>query len=149
MSHCRAAGGRPTGVLWADSGEAEAFKPEDLGLMRLLADLAALAVEQVIEAARQGDATSLAALQEVGKYLGIGIANLMNIFNPQMVVLGGALNSASDILLPIVERVVAANAMGLVSEDVKIIASAHGTEACVMGAVALVLDDILREPTFA
>jgi glucokinase-like ROK family protein len=108
-----------------------------------------ITVDQVVEAARQGDATSLAALQEVGKYLGIGIANLTNIFNPQMVVLGGTLNSASDILLPIVEEVVAANALGIVSEDVKIIPSAHGTEACVMGAVALVLDDILREPTFA
>jgi glucokinase-like ROK family protein len=111
--------------------------------------LNAITYDQVTEAARQGDATSLAALQEVGKYLGIGIANLTNIFNPQMVVLGGALNSASDILLPIVERVVSASAMGIIGEDVKIIPSAHGTEACVMGAVALVLDDILREPTFA
>ena len=104
--------------------------------------------EQVTEAARQGDAVSLAALQGVGTYLGIGIANLINIFNPQMVVLGGALNLAGGILLPIVERAVAANALGIVNEDVKIIPSAHGTEACVMGAVALVLDDILREPTF-
>ncbi len=66
-----------------------------------------------------------------------------------MMVLGGALNLASGTLQPIVERVVAANALGIVQEDVKIIPSAHGPEACVMGAVALVLDDILREPTFA
>ena len=105
--------------------------------------------EQVVAAGRQGDEISLAALGEVGNYLGIGIANLINIFNPQMVVLGGALSLASEILLPIVERVVAANALGIVNEDVKIIPSAHGTEACVMGAVALVLDDILREPAFA
>ena len=105
--------------------------------------------DQVTETARQGDAIALTALQEVGNYLGIGIANLMNIFNPQMVVLGGALNSASDILLPIVEQVVAATALRVISEDARIIPSAHGTEACVMGAVALVLDDILREPTFA
>ncbi len=105
--------------------------------------------DQVTEAARQGEAIALAALQEVGNYLGIGIANLMNIFNPQMVVLGGALNSASDILLPIVEQVVAATALKVISEDVRIIPSAHGTEACVMGAVALVLDDILRESAFA
>jgi hypothetical protein len=52
-------------------------------------------------------------------------------------------------LLPIVERVVAANALGIVSEGVKIIPSAHGPEACVIGAVALMLDDILREPAFA
>jgi glucokinase-like ROK family protein len=113
------------------------------------ADLENISFDQVTEAARQGDATSLAALREVGNYLGIGIANLINIFNPQMVVLGGALNSASDILLPIVERVVVGNALGIICEDMKIIPSAHGTEACVMGAVALVLDDILREPALA
>jgi glucokinase-like ROK family protein len=105
----------------------------------------AITFAQVAEAARQGDAVALAALQDVGKYLGIGIANLMNIFNPQMVVLGGALIAAIDILLPIVERIVAHYALGLVYEDATITPSAHGTEACAMGAVALVLDDILRE----
>ena len=39
-------------------------------------------------------------------------------------------------------------ALGIVNEDVKIIPSAHETKACEMGAVAMVLDDILREPAF-
>jgi glucokinase-like ROK family protein len=107
--------------------------------------LVQITVDQVIEAARQGDPTALAALQEVGKYLGIGIVNLMNIFNPELVVLGGSLNLANEILLPIVGQMISTRALGIVSEDVKIIPSAHGAEACAMGAVALVLNDTLRE----
>jgi glucokinase-like ROK family protein len=104
--------------------------------------------EAVANAALQGDPAALTAMREVGSSLGFGIANLVNIFNPQMVVLGGELNYASDILLPVVEKVVVSNAMTLPGQDVKIAASAHGRDACVMGAATLVLDDILREPEF-
>jgi glucokinase-like ROK family protein len=112
-------------------------------------DLANVTFQDVADAAKQGDAAALEAMQEVGASLGLGIANLVNIFNPQMVVLGGALAYASEILLPVIEKAVAANAMGIPSEDLKIAASAHGPDACVMGAATLVLDNILREPNFA
>jgi predicted NBD/HSP70 family sugar kinase len=65
-----------------------------------------------------------------------------------MVILGGELNYGSEILLPVVKKVVAANALSLNSQDLKVAASAHGKDACVMGAAALVLDDILHEPNF-
>lgn len=112
-------------------------------------DLENVTFKGVATAALQGDAAALAAMQEVGKNLGLGIANLVNIFNPQMVVLGGELNFASEILLPVIQKVVAENAMEMTGEDVKITASVHGTDACVVGAATLVLDDILHEPEFA
>jgi glucokinase-like ROK family protein len=103
----------------------------------------------VADAAAQGDPAALAAMQKVGASLGLGIANLVNIFNPQMVVLGGSLAYASETLLPVIQKVVAANAMSIPSEDLKIAASAHGPDACVMGAATLVLDNIFREPNFS
>ena len=112
-------------------------------------DLDHITFENVANAALQGDPAALAAMRQVGADLGFGIANLVKIFNPQMVVLGGELNYCSQILLPEVEKVVASNSMSLACEDVKITASAHGLDACVMGAAALVLDDILREPDFS
>jgi glucokinase-like ROK family protein len=112
-------------------------------------DLEKITFEMVANGALQGDAAAVIALREVGEHLGFGIANLVNIFNPQMVVLGGELNYASEILLPVVKKVVLANAMSLESAEVQIVASAHGRDACVMGAAALVLDDILHEPNFA
>ncbi len=109
-------------------------------------DMRNITFEGVANAALEGDPAALKAMREVASNLGFGIANLVNIFNPQMVVLGGELNYASQILLPVIEKVVAENAMSLPREDLKIVPSAHGTDACVIGAATLVLDDILREP---
>jgi glucokinase-like ROK family protein len=109
-------------------------------------DLELITFESVIQAARQSDPVAVQALQEVGEHLGIGVANLVNVFNPELIVLGGALNLASSILLPIVERVMCENALPPPCENVRVAPSAHGIDACLMGAVALVLEDILREP---
>jgi len=112
-------------------------------------DLSKITFEGIVDSAMSGDPVALTALQEVGRNLGIGIANLVNIFNPELIVFGGVLNLASSILLPILEDVVCDNSLQLSCQGLRIAASAHGIDACVMGAIALVLDDILREPTFA
>jgi len=112
-------------------------------------DLERISFESVVQAADQNDAVALRALQDVGVNLGVGVANLVNIFNPELIVLGGALNQASAILLPIVERLICENALKPACENVRVLASAHGIDACLMGAVALVLEDILREPISA
>ena len=112
-------------------------------------DLERLSFESVVQAASQDDPVALSALQEVGERLGIGVANLVNIFNPELIVLGGGLNRASAIVLPIVERLIRTNALAPASENVRVAASAHGIDACLMGAIALVLDDVLREPISA
>jgi glucokinase-like ROK family protein len=111
-------------------------------------DLSRVDVEIVVQAAEAGDTVARHSLEEVGVQLGIGIANLVNVFNPQLVVLGGALNRASRFLLPVIEETVRKHALAQPEEIVTVAASAHGADACVMGAAALVLDDILREPMF-
>lgn len=112
-------------------------------------DLSLLTINDVVQAAAYKDNVALNALSEVAGYLGIGMANLLNVFNPQLIVLGGALNLASPFLLPVIEQVVQENALKPACDNVRIAASAHGTDACLMGAIALVLDDILREPSLA
>jgi predicted NBD/HSP70 family sugar kinase len=109
-------------------------------------NLAAITFENVVQAAEMNDPVALAALQAVGEQLGVGVSNLVNIFNPEMIVLGGALNMASRYLLPVVAESLSYNSLRPASEIVHVFASAHGQDACVMGAAALVLDDILREP---
>jgi glucokinase-like ROK family protein len=111
-------------------------------------DLQNIVFDDVLKAAQMGDQTAIDALEKVGFYLGIGIANLVNLFNVEVIVLGGALNNASPFLIEDIERVVSANTLAPGREHLRIIPSAHGTDACVMGAIALVLDDILREPAF-
>ena len=109
-------------------------------------DLSRIDVDVVVQAAQAGDPIAQTALEEVGVQLGIGISNLVNTFNPEMVVLGGALSLASPFLLPLIEETVREHALEQPREIVEVAASAHGADACVMGAVALVLDEILREP---
>jgi glucokinase-like ROK family protein len=105
--------------------------------------------DDVISAAQTGDQTSIDALSKVAFYLGIGIANLVNLFDVDVIVLGGALCNASPFILKDIERVVRTNTLVADRKELKIIPSAHGSDACVMGAIALVLDDILCEPAFS
>ncbi len=111
-------------------------------------DINNIGFETITNAASEGDNAAIIAMQEVGEKLGFGIANLVNVFNPDMVILGGELNYASELLLPVVRKVVNSNSLKLESQGLKIVPSAHGQDACVMGAIALVLDDILHEPNF-
>lgn len=111
-------------------------------------DIKKINIDDVIKAAKDRDQISLDALSQVSFYLGIGIANLVNLFNVEVIVLGGALNKASSLILKDIERIVFENTLSPVREHLRIIPSAHGTDACIMGTIALVLDDILRDPAF-
>ncbi|KAA3655828.1 MAG: ROK family transcriptional regulator [Chloroflexi bacterium] len=122
------------------------------GADSLLTDMAqgnveTITFDQIVEAAHQGDAVAESALQKVAVSLGIGIANLVNVFNPEMIVLGGRLRLAGELITPTIAQTVQQNSLQHPLDNVKFANSAHGAEACVMGAIALVMDNVLREPT--
>jgi predicted NBD/HSP70 family sugar kinase len=100
----------------------------------------------IVRAAREGDAVARQALGETGKYLGIGLANLINALNPEMVVFGGTLSLAQEFLLPVIQQTISERALKWPARSTQIVVAAHGSDACVMGAVALVYDQILRQP---
>lgn len=104
-----------------------------------------LTFNQVVDCALQGEQLCRSALEEVGKNLGTGIADLANIFNPEMVVIGGAFSYGQEILLPVIEETLSSETLPAVKKDLRVIFSEHGADACVLGAIAVVLDDILRE----
>ena len=108
-------------------------------------DLNSLTFEQVVCFANEGDPICRQALEEVGVHLGEGIADLANIFNPELIVIGGALSTAREILLPVIDKIVFSDALSASTDYMRIGFSEHGADACVFGAVAIVLDDILRE----
>ncbi len=60
---------------------------------------AGMSAEQVVDLARQGDAAALAVLDRAGRYLGVGLSSLANIFNPDAFVIGGGVGAAGDLLL--------------------------------------------------
>ncbi len=109
-------------------------------------DLSRVTMGTVIDAADRGDRLALDTLADIASHLGSGIANLINIFNPGLIVLGGGLIPASEYLLPPISRIITAEALPDMSRQVALTLSALGMNACVKGAVALVIDGIVRNP---
>lgn len=115
---------------------------------RLMAEQGtALTVPLIVEAARDGDREALEALDETAVLLGLGTANLVSIFNPEMIVIGGPLSEAGDYLLPRVQEAVTKGTLPEIGEQVQILLSSFGADASVVGAVALVIEAILSNPS--
>jgi glucokinase len=100
--------------------------------------LDALDLDEVRAAAAAGDALVLRVLDEAGGYLGQGLAVLLNVLNPQLVVLGGPTGQRlTPYLLPAVERAVRANAFSLAAASARVVAGTLGDDAGIIGAGAL------------
>lgn len=97
----------------------------------------------VTEAARKGDAPAQEALAEVGRNLGVGIANIANIFNPEMVVIGGAVAGAGRYLLEPARREAKKRAFPGTTRGLKIVRAKLGEDAALLGAAAPFLKEYL------
>jgi predicted NBD/HSP70 family sugar kinase len=104
-----------------------------------------LSVEMIVEAAQTGDPLAQRCLKEIGYYLGIGIASLLNALNPEIVVLGGLLSVASEFLFPVVNAEIQKRALPWNREFVKVVRAAHGSDACVKGGIATVYQSVLSQ----
>jgi len=105
-----------------------------------------MTVPIVVEAANGGDELALEAFHEIGIYLGIGIASLVNILNPDLVVFGGILSLAADYLLPVINDILDQRALKWNRNATRVVSAQQGLDACVMGGVAKVYQAILAEP---
>jgi predicted NBD/HSP70 family sugar kinase len=74
------------------------------------------------------------------------VASLVNALNPDLVVFGGILSLAGEFLLPIVNEELHQRALRWNAEATQVILAQHGSDACVMGGVALVYQTILSQP---
>ncbi len=103
----------------------------------------AVSSDDIVEAANNGDVMAMDLLAALGDKLGKGIALLINLFNPELVVLGGTLSAAGDALRLPVRSAVNKYALNLVQRDVKLKNSALGDQAGVIGACLLVRNKML------
>ncbi len=95
--------------------------------------------EHVLQAAREGDALAIALVEETAYYMGWGIANLVNILNPQIVLLGTIAVAAGDLLLDPIRRTVTEMAMQRPLETVKIMPAELGDSIGDLAAISLVI----------
>jgi glucokinase len=96
-----------------------------------------LTAEEICKAARMGDTFSIELLEEIGEYLGLGIINLIHLFNTEAVILGGGVMNGAEFLLPAIQRTVQKHGLASMVDKVKIEVSDLGKYACVVGATGL------------
>jgi glucokinase len=108
-------------------------------------DVERVTAEMVIAAARLGDALALQLVEETVRFLAMGVANIISILNPQMVVLGGGLFQAGEILVEPVRREFKRWAQPLAALNVRVEASSLGEDAGLVGAGRLAWERLKGE----
>lgn len=104
------------------------------------------AVLAVVDAAMRGDSQAQHALQQVGDWIGFGVGNLVNIFNPEVVIFGGTLR---DVYLGSAAQIRSRlNSIGLPAcrEHVRLRTPELGADAALIGAAELAFDRLLEDP---
>lgn len=105
-------------------------------------DPEAITGEMIAQAARQGDPLAIDLFRRVGRYLGIGLANLINTLNPRKIILGGGVTNAADLFLEETRRTIHERAMDTPANAVSIVITNLGEYASAIGAVTIVLDGL-------
>jgi glucokinase-like ROK family protein len=122
-------------------------RPDGLIATLMKSQNAPLSLAIIKQAADAGDVDALEALAEVGTAIGNGFAGLVNIFDPEKIILGGPISIAGEYLLPSIRQSVDARSMSASVVQTELNLSAFGPDASLIGAAAIVIDDILSYPT--
>ena len=95
---------------------------------------------EVAEAARRGDALSIEVFLEAGRLLGLGVANLVSLFDPEVVVIGGGLARASELFLDALRKSMEQYAQPIAAKHVQVLVSKLGADANLLGVGRLAWD---------
>jgi glucokinase len=129
-----------SGPALAREGRARADADPESGLGRALAAGREITGPLVTELAHDGDAAARAAVEVLGRHLGVGMTSLVNIFNPEVIVVGGGLVATGDLLLDPARAVVAERALVPARDQVRIVTARFGDESGMLGAAALAFE---------
>ncbi len=120
---------------------------ETLASTRAIADLLSesraerVSTRRLLELSESGDAAAERLIGDAGRAIGIAVANLCNLLNPQCVIVGGDLSVAGETLLEPMREAVRRNAIPSASDDLEIVAGVLGERAELLGALALVMQE--------
>ncbi|MGB9907483.1 MAG: ROK family transcriptional regulator [Candidatus Saccharicenans sp.] len=107
-------------------------------------DIKKVTAEMVAEAAKKGDSLAWNIFSQAAEYIGLGISALINLFNPEVVVLGGGVIQAGEILFDNVRKTINARALNRSARGVPLLPATFGLKAAAMGAVSLVMNKLLN-----
>jgi predicted NBD/HSP70 family sugar kinase len=123
---------------------------ETLASSRAIADLLSasrrepISSRRLLELSAGGDAAAQRLIGDAGRAIGVAVANLCNLLNPECVIVGGELSTAGDVLLEPLREVVHRNAIPRAVEELEIVAGVLGERAEMLGALALVMHESER-----
>ncbi|MBB4889942.1 ROK family transcriptional regulator [Streptomyces netropsis] len=101
-----------------------------------------LTVARMVQLAREGDPGCRRVIADVGRHIGSGVANLCNLLNPRRVVLGGDLAESGELILGPIRESVSRYAIPSAARQLEVVPGALGGRAEVLGAIALVLNEM-------
>ena len=107
-------------------------------------DLSKIDISIVIQAANSGDQFAISLFAEVGKWLGRGIAYLIQLFNPELIIIGGQVAVANQFILAPIQQAIHTFSNRDISNDTQIQFSELGPKAGTMGAAAYALERISK-----
>jgi len=108
-----------------------------------------LTMDELVNACASGDEVARKALVDTGMYLGIGIAGLINTFNPDLVIVGSTVGCCSRLVLDEAEKEIRARGLTQLTKEVQVVQASLGPDSCAMGGISLVLNDLLSPPKIA
>jgi glucokinase len=131
-----------SGTALGREGMEAAEQEPDSELGRAAASGEVITGELVTQLALAGDEVSRMVVGQIGRLLGVGLANFVNIFNPEVIVVGGGAMAAGDLLLEPARAEMMARALRPNRDQVKVVAARFGDDSGMLGAAVLALDEL-------
>ena len=107
-------------------------------------DLGKITIETVLQAAQHGDQFAIGILAYIGEHLGRGIAVLIHLFNPELIIIGGELTKADNYIIDPIQQNLNKYTIAKIRRDAQIMTSGLGENAGLMGTVALVMNKVFQ-----
>lgn len=104
-----------------------------------------LSVDLIAREAKNGDKFAYSLMNRTGEYIGIAIATTLNLFGPELVVLGGGISNSGDIMMDAIKRTVQMRALGILTQKVKIINSQLGDNIAALGAATKIINFLFTD----
>jgi glucokinase len=110
-------------------------------------DVEKVTAQAIHKAAEQGDKLAKELIARTGYYVGVGLVNLINIFNPELIVIGGGLSNIGDMLFKPAFKVAGERAYKEAFQAVRFATAGLGRNSGVLGAAAFALQEIKKKPS--
>jgi predicted NBD/HSP70 family sugar kinase len=100
--------------------------------------------EDITAGAQRGDPVCMQLLHQCGRLVGEALATIVSFYNPSLILIGGGVSRAGDVLLATIRETVYRRSLPLATRHLRIVLSAQGDEAALHGAAAMVMDELLH-----